>query len=340
MITHAFMLVALALSPEQIRMRNGSDVNGELVEVKEKTVVLRVQESGGVGQIEVPFNAVDRYSLYRLWAPRAEKNGARARLALARWCLDANLPFLGQRQLDAALAVAPELRGEIEPMLDEVHAKGAKILYDSAVDAVDRNDFAAARRLLSRVLTEFSDEPEAEDAERLLSGTADREMAEVAKRETNSRRRIEARATNASKEKLDEAARHHEQGEKADREGLARTKDSSYASGKFREAMSHCRTALRAIRDVQKAEQTSDGAEAAESLARDVKEHLAQSAINLSSVYSVRRSYHDALAVLNEVLADDPDNGEILAARARVELAAAQRYGYVRGRGRYGPGGR
>ncbi|MBI3848438.1 MAG: hypothetical protein HY292_27720 [Planctomycetes bacterium] len=340
MITHALLLLALTLSPEQIRMRNGSEVNGELVEVKDKTVVLRVRESGGVGQIEVPFDAVDRYSLYRLWAPRVETNGARARIALARWCLDANLPFLAQRQLDAALAAAPELKGEIEPMLDEVHVKGAKILYDSAVDAVDRSDFTAARRRLSQVLTEFSDEPVAADAERLLAGIADREMAEMNKRETEVRRRLEARATQASKEKLDEAARHHEHGEKADRDGLARTKDSSYAFGKFREAMQHCRAALRAIRDVQKTELTSDGADAAASLARDVKQHLAQSAIHLSSLYSVRRSYHDAATVLNEVLADDPDNGELLAARARVELAAAQRYGYVRGRGRYGPGGR
>jgi len=49
--------------------------------------------------------------------------------------------------------------------------------------------------------------------------------------------------------------------------------------------------------------------------------------LHLASAYTTRSSYNDALAEVNQGLALDPKNEQCLAARARIEQAAAERGG-------------
>lgn len=322
------LLTGSALADSYL-LRNGTELRGTVSTSDEERMTIRLDAPAGA----IATFTRDQVEPHSWYVARSQTIGddAKARLDLARYCIENGLFFVAERELDRVVDAAPGLASTADAERARAHDGGGKKLVELARDAVAKNDFARAANLVGTIVRRYDDTAAAGEAAAIVDEIAQRRGALEQQRIVEMQRRAAEKKGAVHVAILKELT---------DRIGTARrqnviglkSKDLSSAQEAFSSALRKFAAVIAEV-DAQTSRQQEDQ-ELLSRLAEIRTTCLTESIevhVNMGSTYVVRGSYTKALEHANEALALDPKNSYARDFRARVELAAAEA---ASGRGR------
>jgi Zn-dependent M16 (insulinase) family peptidase len=181
--------------------------------------------------------------------------------------------------------------------------------------ALEKGDSKTAQHEISILLTEFPDEPAADEASKLLVKIE----ASEEERRTES---VEDRTEEVAK-LLAPIEKRHEKAVQKNMDGLRAGKSTSKMRKNFETSMQESQRAYDALAKLKKKHgDDPQFMRAATALEGEIEHQYVQTSLNLASIYLTRGSLNRAMGIVNEVLAMAPKNPEAMAMRARIESAA------------------
>ena len=305
---------AIVPREEHLYLDNGRSFTAEVF--ADDGLSIRVRRSNAEEQT-IPYSDLAPRTVYRLKKARIGDSDAQGELELATFASDSGLYAHARRHYHKALELDPSLRPEVDAGLASLRQAASAKELEEARAAISDGKRAQARKHLTSILKEFPDEPAAATAATLLA-----ELDDQAK---NARTQSTQAEDEAVQKTLRPARASYEKAVGHNRTGLLAGSSQSKALRSYDRALSEGERSQRQIDKARKRNSQNEALiAAATSLETLVLDVILQANMNSASIYLTRRAFQNALGSANSALALDPKNEEVLALRARIEIAAAQ----------------
>jgi hypothetical protein len=322
----ALFFAALSLVPApEIRtfvLKDLGEVRAEVLRIDGDRVQLRVQVEGGTAEATRPLSDFAPQSAFIIMRSETPPDDMAGHLKLAEFAIHNGLVDAGLRELRKArdLAVGKGIDPSHEARLV---ARGLAVLEEIFRQLVAGGRLQDARVLLTQILS---------NPKSLLSDAQKQELvnlveeAEGKKREETARAkeaRADAEASARREQQLDPMRRSLDRAKSMQHQALLDSHRASQAINEFG-AASQAFASVR--REGEQLLKRSPGdatlADEVKAMTEEARQNEASSLLSQASIYVVRGNFNSAMGSVNRVLADDPENSQALAMRARIELAA------------------
>lgn len=308
---------------ETLQLRDGRLLTGR-VEVRDDDVVLTQSVGGGEANHVLAHDRLEPSSLYGLMSSHLAPHDEKDEVRLGELALEAGLFATAARHFRDSATDPKHISDELFARIDGAEKRDFASLIERSEAALKREDFRRARQIALLAVKRYADRPEIAAAEKQLE-TISRRMEDASRRrETLARSKRELAEWQKAEKKVLIVADQLDEARADERRALAGTEHFSRARDRFEFALRHLDSAARSA---EKLREDQD-------LPRDLRDELAvledaivtmqiRLRLHVASLYTVRGSYSSAVAYVNQALAFDPTDEGALAARARIEQAAA-----------------
>lgn len=292
------VLAARLLHAQTIELRSGEVLIGRVVEVG--PVEIRVE----VGFPEpktntLPRSDIDPESLYVILAARSDPGSAAAHLALADAAAKMELPAHAIAEYREAARIDPSLKARSEARIVQLRGRIAEDLLGDAREAVEEGRNAAARLLLSTILSKYADTAAGREANRLLNEMTAKASSDGAGKPV----------TAADAEALLKKVREHlTAADKVEEERAGH--GSNKEQRRLERLVAHLESAWRPISNVAGATDNAEISDRVAAVRRTVKTRLVESYLALGTVFVQRRAIPSAETWCEKACDLDPENKE------------------------------
>lgn len=309
------LALALSASAEMLQKKSGTFVEGEILDITEKGVRIRLVEGG---EATIAFDDLDPYTVYKIRDKRlAGKEDAGARFALGRYAMENGLYDVGRHDLDVAVKADASLKSEADKVIAEIEEKDSAKLYAEGAAAMKAQDFSGALLKFQALVDFFPASKFVEEAKKALgAATAEIEKENAKKKElldALTKKKVDAKAAKAEdgvKGKLDAAIKAYEDAKKMNSDGLEAEGNTSVskADKNWRAGEAALFSAKDLVIEVAGATKDVDTLGVAKKLDMDCDALLVVIYGNLGHLWAVERYYKESTKWLNRALAMDPTN--------------------------------
>jgi len=320
---------AAAEQEELIHLKGGRFYHGVVLSSTPTTLTGKVKNADGVYETHtVPAEECDDYFFYGVRNRHIGKD-AKARIELAKWCVDHDMFSRAKAQMDQARAADPKVVEEFMtnefPKIKEGLA--AKLLK-AGQRSLKRSSPKNALKYASLILTKFEGTKAVAGAEKLADEAQSRIDAKQEKQRAHRRRTAEAKEAAKTKTTSDQRdkilapiEKLIDQGEEHNTRGL-KAKGLSDSKGQFETAASRFESAVKRCDTALQGELGETGTKAIQEARANAVAGGISAYLNLAHTYSARGSYKKATDYCNAALALDPNNAEAKSARAQISTTA------------------
>jgi tetratricopeptide (TPR) repeat protein len=305
--------------PDTIRLKNGSTLKGYATAYDAAAQVLSFHTEDG-RDLKLELAELNTLSVYQVTQSTIPKDDAKAQIQLANYARDTGLFAHALRHYGYAEKADPSLKDEIEKERANLRRKAAGFALDNARTALQKRDTDGAKKWLTKIVETLPGEPQAAEASALLTEIVSREKpATKLPRESSLATDLES--------DLGKANGYYEQMKEKTNRGLT-SAGSANATNAWQSALDD---GERGMREIEKLEKRYTDSQSREVLSRYRKlfvDQIVELRLHRASVWTTRSSYNKALEEVNQALALDPRNRDVLAARARIEEASSRGFGW------------
>lgn len=314
-------LSAPLFAADYVKLKNGQTIRGEATAYDEATKSISFKmEDGTVRSFKL--DELDGRSVYLVNHSRVAKDNAVGQLRLGNLARDNQLFAHAVRHYEYAVKADLKLRPEVDREVAVLKQKAAAWGMQQAKAALTKGNLAEAEKWLVKLVEKVPDEPEGVEAATLLEQHYTQRRAALESEAT-------AKASEQFKKDLQPGKRAYDELVAKTQKGLT---DKNAGPGATKAFESATKEGERALKELDKLDKKYTDPATRETLAGYRKMVVAQTVeahLHLASLMTTRSSYKAALAETNKALALDSGNEQALAARARIEQAAAERGGWI-----------
>ncbi|MEM9379703.1 MAG: hypothetical protein AAGB93_07100 [Planctomycetota bacterium] len=307
-------------SSRRYKQKNGTTIRGTVIQTDGSRVRIRVSVAGGTGTAWYSIDGFTPESQVDLRRAITSEDDLSGQLAVAEFAMESGLISDSKKQLRRAALLAEDYEGEAVADFKP----RALALIDRIVTAmVQAGDVRAAEGAVNRLLTRHGGD--LSDAER--TAMLDNLDAATSAHTENIQQQRRADLDEAAKVELDKAiapiVKSIEEAEKVHRKALLGSRKRGNALRECDRAIKRYDSALKGLEKLV-ADSSGDRALVSElaALGQRATTGRYDALLTSASLYLTRGQFNNALEQTNTVLADDPNNKEAKAMRARIEVAA------------------
>jgi len=320
------LVLPLLLAPAQgIRtyvLKDKTEIRAEVLGLEGESVRLRAHVTGGTAETTRKISDFVPHSAFNLLRATSPADDVQAHVKLAEFAIENGLVDAARRELLKARDLANDQR--LAPDFEHrLVARAVTVLDRLLRQMLEDGRIQDARFIVSQILSanpsRLTDAQKAEFVD-LVEGT-------VEKRKEDAARAKEARADAASsarrEQSLEPVRKTVDRGKSMHRQALLASDKAARAIGAFDQAIQAFDSAEKGAGKLM--EGSPDDrvlADEAHALVAEAQEYRTSSLLSQASLYVVRSNFNAATGNVNRILADDPENAQALAMRARIELAA------------------
>lgn len=308
-------LLASVAGAQSIKLSDGTIVRGRATAYDDVKKVLSFRTDDGQDKTYT-LDQLDQRSVYMVNTSLVPETSGKGQLQLANYARDIGLYAHAARRYGLAEKADPSLKPEIDKERVILRKEAAVWCMNNANAAKAKGDTQEVERWLTILVQKLPNEPQAAEAATMLEQTYTQQRN--ARDDELEREHAELIQGDAKQAKM-----LYDRMIKRAQEGL--TARSSQSEGLWNGSIADGKAVLKDIDRLQKKyasdPKVQDGAAKYRALTIS---QMIDVYMNLSSMYSVRTSFDQALRAANSALALDPGNETALAQRARVEAASSQ----------------
>ncbi|MEM6673328.1 MAG: hypothetical protein AAF726_10830 [Planctomycetota bacterium] len=300
-------------------LESGDALRGSIVGVDGSKIQLKVTVPGGYSTrwLELDrFEPKSQVAIRRALVPEGDLD---AQLAVAEFAAQEGLVDSSRKELGRLAHMAEELDEEITP---EMKGRAIDLVNGIVAGLCSEGRVGEARQGVNRLITRRGDGLTDEDRARLLAtldaSVAEQEAAEAVERQA----KRDAKVAAEIERELEPIHKDLKKGAELRRKGLLNSKKRGAAKKDLDKAVKEFESAVERIDGLdEKAAGNSALREELDQLRAKGVMGWQDSLLAGASLDLAQGKFHDAMASVNTILADDPKNKEALAMRARIEVA-------------------
>jgi tetratricopeptide (TPR) repeat protein len=317
------MNATISTPPDQIVLKNGNKVSGEVVTSNDDDLTLRFVASGQDATMTLQRDQVDPHSWYVVRS-RALPDTATEHLRLARFCSENGMFFQAERELNRVLELDDSMAAEVDVELMRARDGAAAKVVELATAALAKDDVVRAESLVATVITRYDDTTQADVARALVERVAARKLELERDREAERAKKAQAAEEARRVAWLEPVGKKLESARRKNVDAL-KDKNLSRAQNGFAASVhTYEQTAAELDRLARAQENDDELRSRIDALRGVVMQEAIEVHVSLGSTYLVRGSFTRALAHANEALAMDTRSQYAKEFRARVEIASAE----------------
>lgn len=313
----AVLLAATAAAADYVKLLNGTYVKGEAVSFDDATQTLTFRMEDGTER-KYKLDELDKRSVYLVNQSRVPLDDAAKQIRIANLAREVGLYAHAARHYGYALKADPAMKPEIDREMAQLKKVAAEWGMAKAKAALAKGDRKEAEKWLVKIVEKLPDEPQAQEAAAMLEQT-------YVKQRTEREIQAQAKAGDQLKQDLQAAKKAYDGMVAKTNQGLTSKTTGSKSTSAWESAIADGKRALSELDKVGKKYPDPETTETLGGYRKMVTDQMVELHLHLASVYTTRSSYNNALTQANQALALEPDNPSALAARARIEQAAAER---------------
>ncbi len=314
-LARCLSLLASVAGAQSIKLSDGTIVRGRATAYDDVKKLLSFRTDDGQDKTYT-LDQLDQRSVYMVNTSLVPETSGKGQLQLANYARDIGLYAHAARRYGLAEKADPSLKPEIDKERVILRKEAAVWCMNNANAAKAKGDTQEVERWLTILVQKLPNEPQAAEAATMLEQTYTQQRN--ARDDELEREHAELIQGDAKQAKM-----LYDRMIKRAQEGL--TARSSQSEGLWNGSIADGKAVLKDIDRLQKKyasdPKVQDGAAKYRALTIS---QMIDVYMNLSSMYSVRTSFDQALRAANSALALDPGNETALAQRARVEAASSQ----------------
>lgn len=307
-------LAAPSAAQEKIKLKTGKVVSGRATAYDSKTEVLSFRTDDGK-DMKYPMSELDSRSVYLVYSSVIPKDNAKGQLQLANFARDAGLYAHARRRYEYAEQADPGLKAEIEKERAVTRKRAADYCLANAKAAQTKGDAKEAQKWLALLLEKLPNEPQAAEAAAMVEASYAREANARDDALEKEHEELLQKDLKKGKERYDSMIERTQKGLTA--------RNASQSEKLWKSAIDDGEVVLKEIEKIAKKypddQRIQDGAAKYRQL---TVEQMVEVHLHLASQYTTSTSLKAAMKEANAALALDPQNGQALAARARIEQAS------------------
>jgi tetratricopeptide (TPR) repeat protein len=321
------LLATPAADFDTLVLRNNETLKARVLAVEGQKVRLEVALDGGSAEVRRDLAEFTPASAFRIVTAASPPQTADDHLRLATFAASNDMPGAATRELETARKVAAD--DQLGAHLDARIEEASGVVMERMVrQRLAVNDPAGARQQLDQLIARHPDSEAAGRRSELMA-----EIRRVEERlEAERLNDLAMRAAEKRQVVLDTIRQRVDAGDVANRKGLLSAKNFGESRRQFLLAAGHYEAGLRAAEKLAAEDQRTEtgmqagmtGPQGARSLVLQTRANYADAMLNAASLYLVQSQHREAMALVNRVLATDPQNQDARSLRARIELAANQ----------------
>jgi hypothetical protein len=335
------LLIAVATAGAQaahetIALVDGSTVTGELISVDDQSLTMSRRVGSGTAKQILPFDRIDPEALYGIIYRTLTPLEGADHLRMAEVASKAGLYGAAARHFDEYAKFVGGATPDLEAKIKDAQAKDIAVLMERSRTELGHELFGTARKLALETMRRYPAHPAIEPIPTYLEEVTAAAM-EAQRRDAAlaSTRRAKAEWERGERA-LTEVDRWLRKAKEAEQAALSDSSRVQNVKDQVDNGLKFLRNAVAATKDLRQSRLLPSGLRG--NLAKMDEEVITMQIrlrLHLASSYTVRGSYGTALTYVNQALAYDPTDAQALAARARIEEAAASAsrrdyYGRVR----------
>jgi len=329
LLTLTISLILASVLQAQLRLETlvlkvGGTVTGEIIDVSDSAFVVARKVGKSAIKQTIKFSQVSPNSMYASLVSVLSPLDRTDHDRVARLSFDAGLHAIARRHWLATLPEGKAATGDVLENINRCVAKDIEQLLKRSRKALKLEQFSRARRLAMTAMRRYAKHDAVKNMPAYLNS--------ITKSYESARRRNAAIARSArAKRAWERGERYIQDVSNWVEKALHAESKGLKATERFRVARSRLDTATKYLRS---AEKQASKLRQSSKIPRELWPQLAKieedivalqvrMRLHVASLYTVRGSYGTALAYVNTALSYDPSNEQALAARARIEEAAA-----------------
>jgi tetratricopeptide (TPR) repeat protein len=305
--------------PDTIRLKDGSTLKGYATAYDDAHQVLSFHTEDG-RDLQLKLAELNTLSVYQVTQSTIPKDNAKAQIQIGNYARDTGLYAHALRHYGYAEKADPSLKDAIEKERAILRQKAADFALDNARTALRKGDASEAKKWLTKIVEQLPNEPQAAEASKMLADLLAREAPEARlPRNTKSPRSLD--------DDLSKGKSLYEQMVRKTNEGLT-SSGGTNATNLWQSALADGDRCLKEIEKLGEKYTDSQSRELLSSYRKVIIDQMIELRLHRASVWTTRSSYNKALEEVNQALALDPHNRDVLAARARIEVASSRGFGW------------
>ncbi|MEM8883016.1 MAG: hypothetical protein AAGD14_03015 [Planctomycetota bacterium] len=315
------LVAAVARADEiEVTLQNGSTLKGEVVEVTEKGIRLKVKGE----ELYLEAKHVEPISMYNAAMRVLPNVDAQTHIEVALWCFENGLFTRSHHHYKRALLLDPKRVESFEKQeLPKLQEKIAGTMLANARRALEHGDVRHAERLTASILTELNETKTADEARKFIleiyHSDKDQSWRNVSDKPEPAPdaadERARAKALAPIENRVRQAREHNLRG--------LRTKGTSKKKKSFSIAAKRAESALRSLDKL--AAKHPDWKKQIDDLRKVAQQEGVDAYLNTASLYLIRRSFPRAIDAVQRAQAIDPESEEIKRMRLRIEQDSQRR---------------
>jgi len=306
--------------PDTIRLKDGSTLKGYATAYDDAHQVLSFHTEDG-RDLQLKLAELNTLSVYQVTQSTIPKDNAKAQIQIGNYARDTELYAHALRHYGYAEKADPSLKDAIEKERAILRRKAADFALDNARTALRQGNGDEAKKWLTKIVEQLPNEPQAAEASKLLADLVAREAPEARlPRNTKSPRSLDA--------DLAKGKALYEQMVRKTNEGLTSRSGGTNSTNLWQSALADGDRCLKEIEKLDEKYTDAQSRELLSSYRKVVIDQMVELRLHRASVWTTRSSYNKALEEVNQALALDPHNRDVLAARARIEVASSRGFGW------------
>lgn len=319
-LSASLVLAALALSPalaaqQVIVTKAGQSFSGSLISDDGKSIKFNTND--GL-QMTLPYGDLSPATLYRLMAPKVARDDGPGQLKLGDQAAAADLFNDARQAYSRAVAADTALADQVAAKLATLRAAASQSLLADAKSAAEHGRPDVAQHDLALLMHEFPGEAATQEGSAMLQSLQASQAAARSKSRSAALSQ-EIQQALALVEKT-----YAEMGTKITK-GLQATGNETDAIDDFKSVVAMGTQARLDLKEVATQQASLQGmAAAAKSLDDELVSRMVDGYTQMANAYNQRTSYNDANTAVNQGLALEPNNQNLLQLRQQIASNSAE----------------
>ena len=292
----------------------GQTLTGELMSDDGSKIVF--QTDGGT-EMTLPYSELDAQTVFRLMYPKIADTDAAGQLKLGDQAAKAKLFDDARDAYALAVKDDPSLTHQVDAKLADLRRAASESLLAEAQHAGEYGRPDVALHDLTTLLHEFPDEPAAQQGRAMLDSldASQNQARTAAKKQSQSADVQQALAPIESS--------YQSMGKKI-KEGMQQAGQQTVAIDDFNSAIEDGKSARDSLHELQGSAATTPGlGPASQELDGELVDQLVNAYTQLANVYNQRGSYNDANTAIEQGLALEPKNQNLLQLQSQIASNAS-----------------
>lgn len=325
-------------SGEIVALKDGRILEGDILEVTEEKVSLRIQGA----DMAIPLSSVSPEHVYRLRSKRLDPKDARGHFALGEFCLANSLVTQGIRLLEKAVELEPARKEAADRAIAAAVAKDATELLEAGRALLQDSKYDEALRRLQVLLEKYPQSAQAGEAKKVMTDATEgikkrneereKQLAALEKKKADDKA---AKGEDAIKARFDLAGRLVEEAKKLHVEGLDHEGNTrvTRAHQTWERGVARLLEARAALVDVQAQTKVDELKSAGKDKVSEVDRWLVIIYSSLGHLWAMELNFRDSIKWLNKALAIDPQDKIASELKLKVAEQQIQRRSFIGGGG-------